>query len=610
MYKLTALLISVLLLGFSAVQAQDYRPIVKPNIVVSGDEIGQPSQNTEPYKFGDISFNNVYSKGGFTWTVNNISLLSGRAGSGYDLQSNGSTQEIWYDLTQPGFVHAVFAWSAVDDNAWADRTCLYFGSTDGGVAWFELGAVPVNNLTTGRSGFPSIVGTSTGAAVISNHNNAAPHPTRATVFIDNSAFEYNFTEYDPGAAPFGQGQAIWPILTINDNDDIVLAASINGGDSFYVNTLSSGVFSGWQTLDGDQAETYALATSPAGKVALVYIGAHVGVDDRDILYRESTDGGLSWSAPLTIFDCDETQFPNLVPGGLRGVGVTFYGEEPCATFEIGEVNSTNYATNGASEIYFWSPTINGGVRKVIADSSNVPWYQYKGINDVVWPLSRPVIGRSQLHDYLFVAFQATSGEYWPGSTEADSTSFFKGMFMYSSDGGDTWSDPEDFTPSTTPPLDFRHPSIVPVSPVSPADDDIITVHLAIQGDPMPGTTVNGWGIMPPSITAEYYHITTDILVVVPGTEDDIIANSFNLEQNYPNPFNPSTTINYTLAERSAVSLKVYDVLGNEVANLVNTTQEAGKHNVTFDASKLSSGLYIYTLNAGSYTSSRKMMLLK
>ncbi len=80
-----------------------------------------------------------------------------------------------------------------------DRTSLYFGSTDGGTNWFELGGVPVNNGTTGRSGFPSIIGTSTGAAVISNHNNALPSTTtRSTVFIDNSPFEYSFTNYDPG----------------------------------------------------------------------------------------------------------------------------------------------------------------------------------------------------------------------------------------------------------------------------------------------------------------------------------------------------------------------------------------------------------------------------
>ena len=226
----------------------------------------------------------------------------------------------------------------------------------------------------------------------------------------------------------------------------------------------------------------------------------------------------------------------------------------------------------------------------------------------MYPMGRPVIGRSQMHDYLFVAFQTTTGEYWPGATGADSTAFFRGMFMYSKDGGETWTAPEQFTPTSTPSLDFRHVSIVPVAPVSPVDDDNITVHLVMPGDPMPASTVNGWNIMPPSITSQNYHFTTDILIV--GVDDNIIANNFTLEQNYPNPFNPSTTINYTLAERSAITLKVYDVLGNEVASLVNTTQEAGKYNVKFDASSLSSGLYIYTLNTGNFTSSRKMMLLK
>ena len=73
----------------------------------------------------------------------------------------------------------------------------------------------------------------------------------------------------------------------------------------------------------------------------------------------------------------------------------------------------------------------------------------------MWNMGRPVIGRSQLHDYLFVAFQATTGEYWPGATAADSTAFFRGMFMYSSDGGETWTDPEQFTPTSTPSIRFQ-----------------------------------------------------------------------------------------------------------------------------------------------------------
>jgi hypothetical protein len=88
------------------------------------------------------------------------------------------------------------------------------------------------------------------------------------------------------------------------------------------------------------------------------------------------------------------------------------------------------------------------------------------------------------------------------------------------------------------------------------------------------------------------------------------VNSFALSQNYPNPFNPSTMLNYTLPQKSNVTLKVYDVLGKEVANLVNATQEAGNHSVNFNASKLASGLYIYTLKAGNNVMSKKMMLLK
>ncbi|HZW39501.1 MAG TPA: YCF48-related protein [Ignavibacteriaceae bacterium] len=93
-------------------------------------------------------------------------------------------------------------------------------------------------------------------------------------------------------------------------------------------------------------------------------------------------------------------------------------------------------------------------------------------------------------------------------------------------------------------------------------------------------------------------------------ENKLIAEDFSLAQNYPNPFNPSTTISFTLPERTEVSLKVYNILGKEVAALVNETKEQGKHSINFDASKLSSGIYFYELRAGSKVFTRKMTLLK
>lgn len=85
---------------------------------------------------------------------------------------------------------------------------------------------------------------------------------------------------------------------------------------------------------------------------------------------------------------------------------------------------------------------------------------------------------------------------------------------------------------------------------------------------------------------------------------------FKLEQNYPNPFNPTTTIQYQLPQDSKVILKVYDILGSEVAALVNEEQEAGYKEVKFDAINIASGIYVYRLQAGDYISSKKMMLLR
>jgi plastocyanin len=96
-----------------------------------------------------------------------------------------------------------------------------------------------------------------------------------------------------------------------------------------------------------------------------------------------------------------------------------------------------------------------------------------------------------------------------------------------------------------------------------------------------------------------------------GVDDEnILADKFELLQNYPNPFNPSTSIQYRVSSISNVSLKVYDVLGNEVATLVNEEKPAGVYSVNFDATGLSSGMYLYKLQAAGFVETRKMILMK
>ena len=85
---------------------------------------------------------------------------------------------------------------------------------------------------------------------------------------------------------------------------------------------------------------------------------------------------------------------------------------------------------------------------------------------------------------------------------------------------------------------------------------------------------------------------------------------YSLSQNYPNPFNPSTEINFSIAKSGNATLTVYNILGSEVAKLVNGYMEAGKHSVKFDANNLTSGVYFYTLKSGNFASTKKMMLTK
>ncbi len=95
-----------------------------------------------------------------------------------------------------------------------------------------------------------------------------------------------------------------------------------------------------------------------------------------------------------------------------------------------------------------------------------------------------------------------------------------------------------------------------------------------------------------------------------GVKSDVLINEYQLLQNYPNPFNPSTTINFSVKKEGNVQIKVYNVLGSEIATILNKKLSNGNYNVMFNANNLPSGIYIYQLKAGATTLSKKMMLMK
>ena len=103
---------------------------------------------------------------------------------------------------------------------------------------------------------------------------------------------------------------------------------------------------------------------------------------------------------------------------------------------------------------------------------------------------------------------------------------------------------------------------------------------------------------------DFVNYTTDV------NDENILPKEYSISQNYPNPFNPSTTISYALPKSEMVTIRVYNILGQVVRTLVNQNQSAGTHTISFKADDLTSGIYFYSIQAGSFNQVKKMMLLK
>ncbi len=178
------------------------------------------------------------------------------------------------------------------------------------------------------------------------------------------------------------------------------------------------------------------------------------------------------------------------------------------------------------------------------------------------------------------------------NTTSDSASVF---ISTSADGGNNWSEFELINST------FKPYGIAGASSNYQGD------HIALISI---GNNINAFWMA--NYSGIYQVWTAIINKAVLGTEDkaESTPHSFSLSQNYPNPFNPSTRIKYSLGKRTFVTLKVYDTLGREVKTLVSEEQASGDYQVNFRADNLSSGIYFYTLQAGDFQTTKKLLLLR
>ncbi|MBS1494371.1 MAG: T9SS type A sorting domain-containing protein [Bacteroidetes bacterium] len=547
----------------------------------------------------DYKVANTYSAPVEDWYNSVTTTLIGTLRNYYDLEGNGAPLQIWQDPATPDNIHVCYTFSA-QETGWSDRTIQYFFSSDRGATWSAISNVPAS----GRSGFGTITGLSTGAALIACHTAIGANTSvRTIMFADAFPGLGSFNSLDPNLAD--ANKYIWPRIAATDNVSntikYVFCTSTNGADSAFYQTglsLTSGSFGAPKPMNASPAECYTVSNGTGNRIGIAYIndGTNDPANYGDIYAMESTDNGATFGAPTKIFDAN---FASDSLGGLRGISSCYKGSTFCVTFEtIKQTTAGNFFPGAPSKIRFWSSGAASSV--VVADSSNVPYAPYQGTNDVLGSIARPSIGVSSDGNTLFISMMVASAS--TGST--DTTSFGDIYLTSSGNGGSSWKRPK-MVNGTSPRMDWRYASISPKNDVSGTNG---YVNMMVQRDVVPGSNVNL-----ANTATDAHPVFWRVAYTAPVGVNTIssVADNFSLSQNYPNPFNPSTTIRFSLPQASNVMLKVYSLNGQEVATVVNNQLvSSGVSEVSFNASNLASGLYFYTITAGNYKETKKMMLIK
>jgi hypothetical protein len=327
--------------------------------------------------------------------------------------------------------------------------------------------------------------------------------------------------------------------------------------------------------------------------------------------KTSTDGGTTWSSVNVIQQAFTVN--NVINGDTCGPWFGMDATYKPGTSDIYAAWSTLYPTGTGMtagyqqgcKILVWSPNLNGGVPVEAAGRinmtiiSNQTQFENRAFLQVgSTPVSHPSLGFSEDGSALACFFHA----FQPGDS-LDGFTFNDIYATYSYDDGATWSTPENIT--NTSDWDEMYPTVAEVGNTHSGNTYTWNVHYQATRGPGSQSFTDNTPVY--RVFEVYQKISITSIKVINSNVPD----AFSLYQNYPNPFNPTTSIRFDIQKQSEVTLKIYDVMGREVATLINNeTVTPGTKEVDFDASSLSSGIYFYTLSTVDFTDTKKMMLLK
>jgi hypothetical protein len=415
----------------------------------------------------------------------------------------------------------------------------------------------------------------------------------------------------------------WGTLTVGPNGELYVGGSI--GFDFQVAKSTNAQISGqtiiWDmntVVDLDGSITYGIGPNPGGlggqtSIAVdtssgpyhgsVYLLCSVDRDSNsdpsDVMFARSTNGGVNWSSPIKINDDPGTSAyqwfgtMSVAPNGRIDVIWLDTRDNPgtniSALYYSNSMDAgTTWSLNERLSDYF-DPHVGwpqqqkmGDYFHMVSDNNgaNLAWAAtFNGEQDVYYSY----IADSTIVPVELLSFSASLAANvvtlsWSTATELNNNGF---EIERSSDktnwrtigfreGKGTTSEPEQYS-------------------YSDILTDVVSSKLYYR---LKQVDFNG--------SFKYLDIV----------EVEIAPSEFSISQNYPNPFNPTTTIKYQVPELSIITLKLYDVLGNEIVTLINEEKQAGNYKIEFNGTGLPSGIYFYQLKAGNFVETKKMSLLK
>jgi hypothetical protein len=507
----------------------------------------------------------------------------------FDFQFNaGASQYIRVDRTVPSgnFIHVIMMETPDSlDPLGPTRGTYYAYSTNAGSSWntFNLLRVPSR-----RSGYPSLdmLQGATQGTIIGNHND--PGTGLSTfVYVDSPPGGGAFAELAPPGPPFGSDEPIWPDVTGAADGSVSVSASRSGASTWHLSRTADFVsWSPWTNLPPAASAGLPMKANGTGRVGCVVNTVFEAGDG--IYFFESTNNGVTWpSTGQRIFPTPRIVSPDTFDFNL-GSDLVYNGTT--AYIAVGEANIGLNAPTDSAQITFWSQATGFVPAATKRNTIGVAAFEHRATLNTT-TLDMPSIGMAG--NTIVIAYQAMM----ENDTSLTGYNCCDIFMVNSNNGGQTWSAPRNLSNSRG--LDDRFVSVSPWN--SPGIVNLVWQEDTEAGGQIigdPGATVNRTR----QVFLRTATVDVDEHITTPAT--------FTLGQNYPNPFNPSTLIDYSIAKAGHVTLKIYDLLGKEVATLMNENQQPGSYQATFYASSLPSGVYMYQLKAGAFSQSRKMLLVK